>query len=203
MQGMMWGRFVGSVNNEMGSVAHHPERKSIEIPFAGSFRHQDERDRHNARRVVELLQTESRAFCSSTRGGHITASAFIIDTSREHVLLTHHAKLDCWLQLGGHCDGIRDPAFVARKEAYEESGLDCITPITHDLFDIDIHTIPAHGDMPEHLHFDLRYLFEANMSMPLQCTSESKALAWVSLSDLENYTQKSSVLIIKRKLESL
>jgi len=37
------------------------------------------------------------------------------------VLLTLHAKLGRWLQLGGHCDDIRDPFFVAWKEAYEES----------------------------------------------------------------------------------
>ena len=37
------------------------------------------------------------------------------------MLLTLHAKLGRWLQLGGHCDDIRDPFFVAWKEAYEES----------------------------------------------------------------------------------
>ena len=41
----------------------------------------------------------------------------------QRVLLTHHRKLDRWLQLGGHADGDRDLARVALKEAEEESGL--------------------------------------------------------------------------------
>ncbi|MDR1010766.1 MAG: NUDIX domain-containing protein, partial [Opitutaceae bacterium] len=55
--------------------------------------------------------------------GHLTGSAWIVDAERRRVLLTHHRKLDKWLQPGGHADGELDLASVAMREAREESGL--------------------------------------------------------------------------------
>ena len=63
------------------------------------------------------------------------------------MLLTHHRKLDRWLQLGGHSDGESDPRQVALREAQEESGLarfrflpEASDPLPLDL---DVHPIPA------------------------------------------------------------
>ena len=39
-------------------------------------------------------------------------------------MLTHHKKLGCWLQPGGHADGDSDVAAVSLREAEEESGLE-------------------------------------------------------------------------------
>jgi 8-oxo-dGTP pyrophosphatase MutT (NUDIX family) len=36
--------------------------------------------------------------------GHLTASAWVVNPVKTHVLLTHHRKFICWLQLGGHVD---------------------------------------------------------------------------------------------------
>ena len=61
-------------------------------------------------------------------------------------LLTHHRKLDRWLQLGGHADGQWHVEEVALREAREESGLARfdIVPIDGVLmpFDVDVHEIP-------------------------------------------------------------
>ncbi len=48
---------------------------------------------------------------------------FSLNNLGDKVLLLHHAKLDKWLQPGGHCDGDPDVLRVALKEAEEESGL--------------------------------------------------------------------------------
>ena len=42
---------------------------------------------------------------------------------RRRFLLTHHRKLERWLQLGGHADGDPDVLQVALREAREESGM--------------------------------------------------------------------------------
>src|SRR5688572_26513021 len=55
--------------------------------------------------------------------GHCTGSAWLVSADGERVLLTHHRKLQRWLQLGGHADGDTDLAAVALREAQEESGL--------------------------------------------------------------------------------
>lgn len=172
----------------------------ISIPFAGTYLIRSERDRCNARKIVKYIQECPAAFDRAAPWGHVTASAFILNNAHDHVLLTHHAKLGCWLPLGGHCDGIRDPRFVALKEAYEESGLSYLRPLGDSVFDVDIHDIPAHGGMAEHKHLDLRFLLEADQSERLHPTAESKALAWVPIKQLSSYSTKSSVLILLKKL---
>ncbi|MBY0370630.1 NUDIX hydrolase [bacterium] len=125
--------------------------------------------------------------------GHFTGSALVTDSRMEQVLLTHHAKLGLWLQLGGHADGDMDLASVALREAEEESGLGNVAlfPLgeVFDLsaegliFDLDIHPIPARGAEPAHYHYDVRYLLIGNPQEPLKITPESKDLKWVPLSD--------------------
>ena len=92
--------------------------------------------------------------------GHITGSAWVVDIAGNRVLLADHAKLGRWLQPGGHSDGDPDTLAVALREAREESGLD-VRALDDAIFDIDVHRIPARGDEPAHLHFDVRFLVQA------------------------------------------
>lgn len=175
----------------------------VEIPFAGHFQILSNRDVRNAARICAYIENMRDAFDRKAYPGHVTASAFIVDRARQQVLLTHHAKLDIWLPLGGHCDGIRDAHFVALKEGYEESGLHHLSPVRRDVFDIDIHKIPANSQEAAHLHFDIRYLFEADSAQTLFVSRESKALQWVRLDQLEEYTTRASVLVLRSKLRCL
>lgn len=79
--------------------------------------------------------------------GHFTGSAWLVNAAGTHLLMTHHRKLDRWLQLGGHADGDRDLAAVALKEAEEESGLAALV-VEGGIFDIDRHWIPERKDVP-------------------------------------------------------
>lgn len=108
--------------------------------------------------------------------------------------MTFHTKLNRWLQLGGHCDGLRDPLFVAKKEGYEESGLTHLRLLEADVLDIDIHVIPKTGDQNQHLHYDIRYLFCGDDKEPLQMSKESKSLRWVPFERLHDFTDDWSIL---------
>lgn len=174
----------------------------MQLPELGVFTPQDARDQAMAARLAAFLAREPQAFGRDPATGHVTASAVVLDPARFAMVLTHHAALDRWLQLGGHCDGIHDPRFVALKEAYEESGLPRIDPLGGDIFDIDIHEIPASAIEPAHLHYDLRYLFTAARA-PLRASAESRELAWVPLDALQDYTSAPSVLILRDKLARL
>lgn len=115
--------------------------------------------------------------------GHFTASAWLVDRSGTRVLLTHHRKLDRWLQLGGHADGDRDLVRVALREAEEESGLSGLT-IEADIFDIDRHEIPEHRGVPAHWHYDVRHVVRAGGDETLVVSDESHALAWREIAAL-------------------
>ncbi|QSE95963.1 NUDIX hydrolase [Fulvivirga lutea] len=133
---------------------------------------------------LEFISNNKNCFERSLLKGHITGSAWIVNQTYDKALLTHHRKLDKWLQLGGHADGETDIIKVAKKEAKEESGLSNLRLLSEDIFDIDIHTIPERKGIPEHLHYDVRFLFQAVDHVPLLINHESKALKWVPLKEL-------------------
>jgi 8-oxo-dGTP pyrophosphatase MutT (NUDIX family) len=113
----------------------------------------------------------------SCRTGHFTGSAWLVDATGRRVLLTHHRKLDRWLQLGGHADGDSDLARVALREAEEESGLGDLV-VEPEIFDLDCHLIPERAAEPAHHHYDVRFVVRALGSTEFVVGDESHALAW-------------------------
>jgi 8-oxo-dGTP pyrophosphatase MutT (NUDIX family) len=165
-----------------------------EIAGIGRYAAQDARAQQAWARIKEFVAQQGLAAFSRDPliGGHITASAFVLSPDGGSVLLTHHRKLDIWIQLGGHCDGVADARFCALKEAYEESGLARINLLGDQILDVDIHQIPE-GKEPAHLHYDIRFLMQSEAGEIAE-SEESHDLAWVPLSQLEQYTQEASVL---------
>jgi 8-oxo-dGTP pyrophosphatase MutT (NUDIX family) len=148
-------------------------------------------------RFVDFVASEPRCFERDCWRGHVTGSAWLLDPAGTALLLTHHRKLDIWVQLGGHSDGDPDTRTVALREAEEESGL-AVQLLEPDILDIDIHEIPARKSDPAHFHFDVRYAFAAP-SRVFAVSGESHDLAWVGLDDLESFTTEQSILRMRRK----
>ncbi len=132
---------------------------------------------------LRLLREVDDPFVRERRDGHFTGSAFVVSRDDLRVLLTHHRKLDRWLQLGGHADGDRDLAAVALREAQEESGIADLE-LEPDLFDIDLHDIPARGEEIAHQHFDARFIVRAGKDETFVVSDESHELAWWPIADL-------------------
>lgn len=176
-------------NSLIRSLAEYQSAYSDELVFRKQF--------------LALLE-HPRAFHRDHLPGHITASSWIIDRTGQYTLLTHHAKLNRWLQPGGHADGQEDVMAVAQREAYEETGLTSLAPVTPAIFDIDIHSIPARPDFPEHLHYDIRFLLKANMEEAVTITEESHDLAWISNRDIPQKTGNNlSILRMAEKVMKL
>lgn len=98
--------------------------------------------------------------------GHLTVGAFVYCVSEDKFLVLYHKDLKMYLYPGGHVDK-EDKSLLdaAKRELEEETGLKKLKLLQTDNmkvpFDIDIHLIPINErvNIPEHYHFDFRYLF--------------------------------------------
>ena len=130
-----------------------------------------------AAEFATLLRDGGDPFVRERLAGHFTASCWLVDRTGTRVLLTHHRKLQRWLQLGGHADGDRDLPQVALREAREESGLDGLR-VERGVFDIDRHWIPDRSDVAGHWHYDARYVVHGGEDEDYVVGDESLDLAW-------------------------
>jgi 8-oxo-dGTP pyrophosphatase MutT (NUDIX family) len=164
-------------------------------------------------RICQLVESHADCFQRTCRPGHITAAAWIISPDRRRCLLTHHRKLDRWLQLGGHADGHGAVEEVALREAREESGLSTFDIIPIDgvpmPFDVDVHQIPAHygpdGGLIEdaHEHHDMRFLLIAHEGQSVRVSDESHDVQWFTPDEVRRVANEESVLRMMRKSREL
>lgn len=131
---------------------------------------------------LRFLTEHSGGIWRSCTVGHITASALVMDETRDQVLLTLHPKVGRWLQLGGHIElDDRGLQQAARREVIEECG---ITPIRMSAapLRLDRHPVPCAGRMSEHL--DVQYLALVPADAEPVISTESLDLAWFPITDL-------------------
>lgn len=148
-----------------------------------------------AERCIQFLTTDSNCFERSNSYGHFTGSSLIVDDEARKTLLVHHKKYGKWVQAGGHCDGITDPFFTAWEEAFQETGLKDIRPISPWVIaDINVEMVPTYRDVPEHLHFDIRYVFSASSLAEISVSDESNDVIWVDVARLRDFTDEKPLI---------
>jgi 8-oxo-dGTP pyrophosphatase MutT (NUDIX family) len=168
-----------------------------------AYRPADARETAMVGELAAFVRAHPDCFERSLSIGHVTASAWVVDESRTHALLTHHRKLGKWLQLGGHADGDDDVRRVALREAREESGLTAIRFADGKIYDVDVHDVPARGSEPAHKHYDVRFAFIADRTAPTVVSDESHELAWLPVADLSAPGVDPSVRRLAQKTSSL
>lgn len=137
--------------------------------------------------ILRFVDDHPDVLHRSCAAGHLTGSALVVDPSTQQVLLLFHAKVQRWLQPGGHADGDGDLAHVALREAHEETGIDGLRVVTPAI-DLDVHVFrSASGADPDHLHLDVRHLVLAPAGAWPTGNHESEQLRWVTVADLPAY----------------
>ncbi|MFQ5748926.1 MAG: NUDIX hydrolase [Planctomycetota bacterium] len=164
------------------------------------------REEEHRRRILAQVVATPMWWHRDTRPGHVTGSAFVLDPRLERMLLLHHRKLDRWLQPGGHDDGQQDPSATALREAQEETGLTRFAWFGGHpaFFDLDVHVIPALGEVSRHLHLDVRYLLQADPDEPLiLAREEGHALEWLDLPAAAERMPEEGARRVMRKIHDL
>ena len=138
--------------------------------------------------LLKQLQTQTDIFYRSNEGMHMTASAWIVNGDRTKVLMAYHNIYHSWSWLGGHADGEEDLLQVALKEAREESGILHVTPVSEQIFSLEILTVDGHEKkgvyVPSHLHLNVTYLLQAEEQDALSVKpDENSGVAWFGLKE--------------------
>jgi len=150
-------------------------------------------------RYLSFVRSHEKCFERALSIGHVTGSAWVVNRAGTHTLLTHHKKLNKWLQLGGHADGDTNVLRVAKREVAEESGIVDVVKIGAGIFDVDIHAIPARKNEAEHDHYDVRYALQVTGDEAYVVSDESHDLDWIEIDRLAERTTEESMLRMARK----
>jgi coenzyme F420-0:L-glutamate ligase len=134
-----------------------------------------------------FLAARPDAMWRSCVPGHLTGSAVVVDPSRRAVLLTLHARVGMWLQVGGHCEpGDQTMLDVAAREAREETGIGSLSFDPRPLA-LDIHPITCSLGVPTR-HYDVQFLAVAPADAEPVVSGESLDLRWFAWDELPSGT---------------
>lgn len=167
------------------STDDHPTQLALAVSMVQSLAVESDEQAALQQRILDFCAEHPDALWRTCLDGHLTGSALVVDPSRNATLLIHHAKLDRWLQPGGHVDGNGDLAASALREATEEVGIEGLE-VCEPAIDLDIHAIPERGDEPAHLHLDVRFLVVAPADAAATINHESLDSRWVTTDDAED-----------------
>lgn len=156
-------------------------------------------------RAIDYVEEHTDCFYRELWPAHVTGSAWVVNPDLDRILMMHHKKHDQWFQPGGHADGDADIVRVALRETAEETGLDSsqVNLLDTQVFDVDIHSIPAMGTDPRHEHIDIRFLVEIDDSLPVPGNDESHDVVWVEINNVTRFNNNRSTYRMVEKTRQL
>ena len=167
----------------------------------------NDQEASDQRIMLAALKTLNNPLSRNNAFAHFTASAWIVNADKTHVLMAYHNIYKAWSWTGGHADGESDLLAVALKEAREETGIEHICPVTDEIFSIEILPVQAHTKQGKfispHLHLNVTFLLTADDGQEIRCKpDENSAVAWLPLCEAEKNREEPHMCIIYKKLNN-
>ena len=148
-------------------------------------------------------QDENKICDWNNINGHLTAGGFIYSKVNKKFLVLWHKDLKMFLYPGGHCEDFQYcPLDTAKNEVAEETGIKKFNTLNINdneivPIDIDIHMIPYNTriNMPEHYHFDFRYLFVVDGVEDIVIDeNELSSYKWIDCEELKEDANYGNIL---------
>jgi 8-oxo-dGTP pyrophosphatase MutT (NUDIX family) len=175
-----------------------------EIKSYHPYNAQEEKDKEVILHCIDIFDD---ILTRSNRVAHITSSGFVVNKTRDKVLMVHHNIYNSWAWPGGHADGEEDLLGVAIREAKEETGVKNASPVTTDIISLDV--LPVLGHLKKgvhvsaHLHLSVAYLVEVDEDESLIVKAdENSGVKWIPIAEINTSTNEPHMQEIYKKIVS-
>ena len=166
------------------------------------FNAQEESDK---KIILDAIRNHSNILTRDNEIMHITSSGYILNKTRDKVLMIYHRIYNSWSWTGGHADGEADLLKVAIKEAKEETSIENIGVLDENIIAIDILPVVPHVKRGKfisgHLHFCISYALIADENSHIEAKlDENSGVKWIKIDELEKYSDEPYLIGVYRKI---
>jgi len=138
--------------------------------------------------MIKYINTFDDVLTRNNEIGHFTSSCWIVNKDKTKVLMIYHNIYDSWSWTGGHADGDSDLLYVSLKEAKEETGLKNVTPLSEEIFSLEVLGVDGHMKkgkyVASHMHLNVTYLLCADENEKTHIKAdENSGVKWFDLDE--------------------
>lgn len=154
-----------------------------------NYKTYNQQEKSDKNLILEAMKTFDDILTRKNKILHLTSSVFVVNPTRNKILMVHHNIYNNWSWIGGHCDGESDFLKVAIKELKEETGVKNFKELSDEIFSLDVLPVKAHLKNGEfisgHLHLSIAYLFEVDEDEILVVKEdENSDVKWIEIENL-------------------
>jgi 8-oxo-dGTP pyrophosphatase MutT (NUDIX family) len=172
--------------------------------FVEGYAPRDAREAGDRAQMLSFWRANRDAFFRENTMAHFTASAWVVDPSRQRALMAYHNIYRTWAWTGGHADGDADLLAVALREVNEETGVTARplgdAPVSLESLHVSGH-VKRGAYVSTHIHMNVTFLMEADPDAPVRVKAdENSGVMWVPFDEVCERCGEPGMRPIYRKL---